>query len=96
MKHLVPALFSALGASSAAYTIFQKVSVNGTDEDQLKGVRAPGSDSLIQDVNDGSFACDKTLQYEVALSSRSQPEQLPEVGGGTLLEAQMDVYSPNL
>jgi len=54
----------ALAASASGHSIFQKVSVNGADQGQLKGVRAPSSDSPIQNVNDGSFACNKGLQYK--------------------------------
>ncbi len=54
----------ALAASASGHTIFQKVSVNGADQGQLKGVRAPSSDSPIQNVNDGAFACNKGLQYK--------------------------------
>ncbi|CAJ2500886.1 Uu.00g037390.m01.CDS01 [Anthostomella pinea] len=47
----------------SGHTIFQKVSVNGADQGQLKGVRAPDSDNPIQDVNDGSFACNKGITH---------------------------------
>lgn len=58
-------LTAALAASIAsAHTIMQKISVNGVDQGQLKGVRAPSDDSPIQNVNDGSFACNKNLQYK--------------------------------
>jgi hypothetical protein len=35
---------AALVSTASAHTIFQKVSVNGVDQGQLKGVRAPDSD----------------------------------------------------
>lgn len=56
---------AALAVSSVqAHTIFQKVSVNGVDQGQLKGVRAPDSDYPIQNVNDASFACNKDLRHK--------------------------------
>ena len=43
---------AALAVSGvSAHSIFQKVSVNGVDQGQLKGVRAPDSDYPIQNVN---------------------------------------------
>ncbi|KAL5115347.1 hypothetical protein ACEQ8H_006723 [Pleosporales sp. CAS-2024a] len=59
------ALLSAatLAGSVTGHTIFQKVSVNGVDQGQLKGVRAPDSDYPIQNVNDGSFACNKDIKH---------------------------------
>ncbi|KAL1863068.1 hypothetical protein VTK73DRAFT_6493 [Phialemonium thermophilum] len=54
-----------LGAAIAVHghSIFQRVSVAGADQGQLKGVRAPSSDYPIQNVNDASFACNKNIQY---------------------------------
>lgn len=59
-------LFSTAALASAvfAHTIFQKVSVNGVDQGQLKGVRAPDSDYPITSVTDGSFACNKDLSHK--------------------------------
>lgn len=54
---------AALASSVSAHTIFQKVSVNGADQGQLKGVRAPDSDYPIQNVNDAAFACNKGLTH---------------------------------
>jgi cellulase len=54
----------ALAASASGHTIFQKVSVNGADQGQLKGVRAPSSDNPIMNVNDGNFACNTGIQYK--------------------------------
>ncbi|KAH7408767.1 family 61 glycosyl hydrolase [Phaeosphaeria sp. MPI-PUGE-AT-0046c] len=56
-------LVSALAGSAAAHTIFQKVSVNGVEQGQLKGVRAPSSNYPIQNVNDAGMACNKNIQY---------------------------------
>lgn len=58
------ALFAALASSAIAHTIFQKVSVNGVDQGQLKGVRAPDSDYPITNVNDASFACNKDIKHK--------------------------------
>ncbi len=57
-------LLAALAAAASAHAIFQKVSVDGTDHGQLKGVRAPSSDYPIQDVGDAAFACNKALQFK--------------------------------
>jgi lytic cellulose monooxygenase (C1-hydroxylating) len=61
-----PTLFlAALAASTVTgHAIMQKLSVNGADQGQLKGVRAPDSDYPIQDVNDGSFACNKDIRHK--------------------------------
>lgn len=56
--------FLSLAALASAHTIFQKVSVNGADQGQLKGVRAPDSDYPIQNVNDASFACNKDIKHQ--------------------------------
>ena len=53
-----------LAASASAHAIFQKVSVNGVDQGQLKGVRAPGSNNPIQNVNDAGFACNNNIQFK--------------------------------
>lgn len=58
------ALLLVLATTISAHTIFQKVSVNGVDQGQLKGVRAPYSDYPIQNVNEGAFACNKDLQLK--------------------------------
>jgi cellulase len=55
---------ATLASSVVAHTIFQKVSVNGVDQGQLKGVRAPYSYYPIQNVNDGSFACNKDIKHQ--------------------------------
>jgi lytic cellulose monooxygenase (C1-hydroxylating) len=46
------------------HTIMQKLSVNGVDQGQLKGVRAPDSDYPIQNVNDANFACNKDIRHK--------------------------------
>jgi len=59
---LTAVILAATGAS--AHTIFQKVSVNGADQGQLKGVRAPDSDYPIQNVNDANFACNTGINHK--------------------------------
>ena len=49
---------------SCGHTIFQKVSVNGQDQGQLKGVRAPSSDYPLMNVNDANFACNTGIQFK--------------------------------
>lgn len=56
--------FVYLAACGSAHTIFQKVSVNGVDQGQLKGVRAPYSDFPIENVNDSQFSCNKDIQLK--------------------------------
>ncbi|KAK0662085.1 glycosyl hydrolase family 61-domain-containing protein, partial [Cercophora samala] len=52
----------SLAASVSAHSIFQKVSVNGVDQGQLKGVRAPYSNFPIENVNHPDFACNTNIQ----------------------------------
>ncbi|PPR08306.1 hypothetical protein CVT24_000765 [Panaeolus cyanescens] len=56
----------ALAFASVAYghTIFQKISVNGADQGQLKAIRAPTSNYPIQDVTDPDLACNKNIQFK--------------------------------
>lgn len=51
----------ALATAVSGHTIFQRVSVNGQDQGQLKGVRAPSSNFPIQDVNDANMACNAVV-----------------------------------
>ncbi|TFK66260.1 glycoside hydrolase family 61 protein [Pluteus cervinus] len=64
MKALSAFVTCALLAAANGHTIFQKVSVNGVDQGQLKGVRAPDSDYPIQNVNDGNFACNTGITHK--------------------------------
>jgi lytic cellulose monooxygenase (C1-hydroxylating) len=59
----VPVLLGFVGFS-CGHTIFQKVSVNGQDQGQLKGVRAPSSDYPLMNVNDGNFACNTGIKFK--------------------------------
>ncbi|KAJ4418434.1 hypothetical protein N0V85_001423 [Neurospora sp. IMI 360204] len=45
------------GLSVEAHAIFQKLSVNGKDNGQLTGIRAPGNNNPVQDVSSGNMAC---------------------------------------
>ncbi|RPA78888.1 hypothetical protein BJ508DRAFT_416250 [Ascobolus immersus RN42] len=51
-------------AAVEAHTIFQKVSVNGQEQGQLKGVRAPASNYPIENVNHPDFACNTGINYK--------------------------------
>ena len=54
----------SIATVTSGHAIFQKVSVNGVDQGQLKGVRAPSSDYPIQNVGDAAFACNKDLKFK--------------------------------
>jgi len=54
----------SLAAAAGAHSIFQKVSVNGADQGQLRGVRAPASNFPIENVNHADFACNTNLVYK--------------------------------
>lgn len=58
----VSAVILALVASASGHAIFQKISINGADQGQLRGVRAPNSNYPLQNVNDAELACNKNLQ----------------------------------
>lgn len=45
MKFSLP-IIAAIATAAEAHTIFQKVSVNGADQGQLKGVRATASNNV--------------------------------------------------
>lgn len=62
-----------LAVSASAHTIFQRVSVNGADQGQLVGVRAPQDDYPIQNVNDGNIVCNTGLVQPVSQSVISVP-----------------------
>jgi cellulase len=64
LSTLVPVVLTASTATVTAHSIFQKLSVNGVDQGQLKGVRAPDSDYPIQNVNDAAFACNKDIRHK--------------------------------
>ncbi|OAA63658.1 Glycoside hydrolase, family 61 [Niveomyces insectorum RCEF 264] len=64
MKSLSLSVLLGLVAASSAHTIFQKVSVDGADQGQLKGVRAPSSDYPIMNVNDVAISCNKNIQHK--------------------------------
>ncbi|KAM7219998.1 Glycoside hydrolase [Rhypophila decipiens] len=45
------------GLAVEAHTIFQKLSVNGKDNGQLTGIRAPNNNNPVQDVNSANMVC---------------------------------------
>ena len=51
------AILTALAASASAHTIFQKVSVNGADQGQLRGIRAPPNNNPVLNVQSSDIAC---------------------------------------
>jgi cellulase len=53
----------ALATAVSGHAIFQRVSVNGVDQGQLKGVRAPSSNYPIENVNHPDFACNTNIQH---------------------------------
>ncbi|KAJ1324729.1 lytic cellulose monooxygenase (C1-hydroxylating) [Microdochium nivale] len=57
---------SLLGLASLAsgHAIFQRVSINGVDQGQLKGVRATSSNNPIENVNDAGLACNNNLVFK--------------------------------
>ncbi|KAK4042870.1 glycosyl hydrolase family 61-domain-containing protein [Parachaetomium inaequale] len=57
-----PFTLVALATAVSGHAIFQRVSVNGQDQGQLKGVRAPYSNTPIQNVNSADMACNANLQ----------------------------------
>ncbi|KAH7138272.1 endoglucanase II [Dendryphion nanum] len=66
MKFLAAAVLSLLPALSSAHTIAQRVRINGQDQGQLNGIRAPNSNNPIQNVNDGNFACNSGFRTPVS------------------------------
>ena len=65
---------AAIAATSvSAHTIFQRLSVNGADQGQLVGVRAPDSDYPVQDVNSGDIACNTGLHNPISSAVVSIP-----------------------
>ncbi|KAJ3523562.1 hypothetical protein NM688_g8708 [Phlebia brevispora] len=57
MKLTTPLLAVALAGSAAAHTIFQKLYVNGVDQGELTGIRAPDYDGPITDVTSNDLIC---------------------------------------
>ena len=60
----VLSVISGLAALASGHTIFQRLSVDGVEQGQLKGIRAPNSDYPIQDVKDAQFACNKGIEHK--------------------------------
>ncbi|KAK3328762.1 family 61 glycosyl hydrolase [Apodospora peruviana] len=63
MKGLAAVILSLVSLGSA-HSIFQRVSVNGAQQPQLSGVRAPSSNNPIENVNHADFACNTGIQYK--------------------------------
>ncbi|KAK6498298.1 hypothetical protein TWF481_010889 [Arthrobotrys musiformis] len=58
MKFTVQALLAAgLAATAQAHSIFQKLSINGVEQGQLVGFRAPKSNDPIMDVSSSDIIC---------------------------------------
>lgn len=58
MKFTVQALLAAgLAATAQGHAIFQKLSINGVEQAQLAGFRAPTDNSPIMDVNSNDIIC---------------------------------------
>ncbi|KAH6640929.1 glycosyl hydrolase family 61-domain-containing protein [Chaetomium tenue] len=53
-----------LATAVSGHAIFQRLSVNGQDQGQLKGIRAPYSNYPIQNVNDANMACNANIQIK--------------------------------
>ncbi|KAF2466736.1 uncharacterized protein BDR25DRAFT_376874 [Lindgomyces ingoldianus] len=66
MKVLVAAALSLLPALSSAHCIAQNVRINNQDQGQAVGIRVPNSNNPIQNVNDGSFACNSGYKSPVS------------------------------
>ena len=55
-----------LAVSVSAHTIFQRMKVDGTDQGQLQGIRAPQSNNPILNVKDANFACNSGFVQPVS------------------------------
>ncbi|KAH6850774.1 glycosyl hydrolase family 61-domain-containing protein [Chaetomium sp. MPI-CAGE-AT-0009] len=53
-----------LATAVSGHAIFQRLSVNGQDQGQLKGIRAPYSNFPIENVNHADFACNANIQIK--------------------------------
>jgi len=60
------AILTLLPALTTAHCIAQRVRVNGADQGQLVGIRAPTSNYPIQNVNDGNIACNSGYSQPVS------------------------------
>ncbi|KAK2729350.1 endoglucanase ii [Colletotrichum kahawae] len=56
-------LFFTLATTANAHSIFQRLAIDGVDQGQLKGIRAPEDTSPITNVNDADLACNKNLIF---------------------------------
>ena len=56
----------ACAAAAQAHAIFQRLSVNGVDQGQLTGVRAPDSNNPITSVTGDSITCNTAIHSPVS------------------------------
>ncbi|KAK4105040.1 carbohydrate-binding module family 1 protein [Parathielavia hyrcaniae] len=61
MKGFTLVALATAVASVSGHSIFQRVSVNGVDQGQLKGVRAPYNNSPVENINDAAMACNRNI-----------------------------------
>ncbi|KAL8306185.1 hypothetical protein RB601_009046 [Gaeumannomyces tritici] len=54
---LAAAAVAACAPLASGHAIFQKLSVNGKDQGQLNGIRAPNNNNPVSDVNSNSLTC---------------------------------------
>jgi lytic cellulose monooxygenase (C1-hydroxylating) len=54
----------SMAALASGHAIFQELSVDGLNQGVLKGIRAPDSNSPIQDVNSPGFACNIGINHK--------------------------------
>ncbi|ORY15888.1 glycoside hydrolase family 61 protein-like protein [Clohesyomyces aquaticus] len=66
MKFAAAAVLSLLPALSYGHCIAQNVRVNNADKGAAVGIRVPNSNNPIQNVNDGSFACNSGYRSPVS------------------------------
>lgn len=59
-------MLGAFVLETSAHSIFQRISVAGTDQGQLVGVRAPAVNNPVQDVSSASIACNTGLLSPVS------------------------------
>ncbi|KAI0751843.1 glycoside hydrolase family 61 protein [Daedaleopsis nitida] len=64
------ATVAILAGSASAHTIFQKLYVNGVDQGELTGIRAPDYDGPIQDVTSNDIICNGGINpYHTPIST---------------------------
>lgn len=53
----------SMAALASGHAIFQELSVDGTNQGVLKGIRAPDSNNPVQDVSSPSMACNTGINH---------------------------------